>query len=167
MAKIPRRTSAPCQSLCSVSSQKPASDRACLQAVTGAWHTSLRAGWMQVLISTCPQMFICHTGLCGGSGFEFPLSIKPARYLNSSFLLPRSALWASSSEIFSGYVSCSFHFPPSHFKIFFLKFLFLLGKTVVYMIYLFQGKLESQTKRNARTEKLFPVQVYSSIVTKL
>lgn len=96
-------------SMCLVSPQKPASDRASLQAVTGAWHTSLRAGWMQALISTCPQTFICHIGLCGGSGFEFLLSIKSARYLNTSFLLPRSAAWASSCEIFRGYVFCSFN----------------------------------------------------------
>lgn len=42
-----------------------------------------------------------------------------------------------------------------------LSLFFFLGKTVVYMIYLFQGKLESQTKTNARREKLFPLQVYS------
>lgn len=154
MAKIPSRISAPCQCLCSVSPQRPASDRSCLQAVTGAWHTSLRAGWLQALISTCPQTFICHIGLCGGSGFEFPLSIKPARHLDTSFLLPRSTAWASSCEIFRWYVSCSFSLSVFFF-LFFFKFkscrlhdLFISRKTWI-------------SKRNARREKLFPVQVYS------
>lgn len=76
MAKVPSKPPAPSQSLRSKSErpQKPASDGACLQALTGAGYTSLRAGWPQVPISTCPQSCICHVQLCVGSGLSFLLA---------------------------------------------------------------------------------------------
>jgi len=59
----------------------------------------------------------------------------------------------SSCEIFRGSLSYSLHF------LFFFKKK-KIGNAVSYLPWR-AGKLESQTKRNARREKLFPVQVYS------
>lgn len=68
-----------------------------------------------------------------GSGFEWPLSIKPARYLSTTFLLPSSAAWASSCEIFKWYVSCSFSLSPFFFffqleRLWFTWFIYLKEK---------------------------------------
>lgn len=109
MTKTHSMSPAPSHSLHSKSKrpQKPSSDRACLQALTGAGYALWGAGHKPCQHLLTVLQLPCWTTWV--SGLAFPLSIKHARHLHFfySFFLPRRAPWPSRCEIFRGNFSCS------------------------------------------------------------